>query len=56
MGNEVEPVKRETSIEGTLLMLDDKTPHVAVPVQAICDGEVSSVAMWSYLMTLLSLF
>jgi len=28
------------SIEGTLLMLDDKTPHVAVPVQAISDGKV----------------
>jgi hypothetical protein len=28
------------SIEGTLLMLDDKTPHVAVVVQAIRDGEV----------------
>ena len=25
------------SIEGTLLMLDDTTPHVAVPVQAICN-------------------
>ena len=28
------------SIEGTLLMLDDTTPHVVVPVQAIRDGEV----------------
>ena len=28
------------SIEGTLLMLDDRTPHVAVPVQAIRNGKV----------------
>ena len=29
-----------TSIQGTLLMCDDTTPHVAVHVQAIRDGEV----------------
>ena len=28
------------SIKGTLLMLDDITPHVAVPVEAIRNGEV----------------
>ena len=27
-------------MEGTLLMLDDRTPHVAIPVQAISDGKV----------------
>ena len=33
-------LKEAISIEGTLLMLDDATPHVAVPVQAICNEEV----------------
>ena len=33
------------SIEGTLLMLDDRTPHVAVPVQAMCDGEVVATVL-----------
>lgn len=33
-------IEEQASIEGTLLMLDDATPHVAVPVQAMCDGEV----------------
>jgi hypothetical protein len=33
------------SIEGTILMLDDKTPHVAVPVQAIRDGEVIATTL-----------
>jgi len=33
-------LKKAISIEGTLLMLDDKTPHVAVPVQAISNGKV----------------
>jgi len=33
-------LKEAISIEGILLMLDDKTPHVAVPVQAIRDGKV----------------
>jgi ligand-binding sensor domain-containing protein/serine phosphatase RsbU (regulator of sigma subunit) len=33
------------SIEGTLLMLDDKTPHVAVPVQAIRNGEVIATVL-----------
>jgi len=28
------------NIEGTLLMLDDTTPHVAVPVQAISNGKL----------------
>jgi streptogramin lyase len=32
-------------IEGTLLMLDDTTPHVAVPVQAICNGEVVATTL-----------
>jgi len=31
-----------TSIQGTLLMLDGTTPHVAVPVQAIREEKVSS--------------
>jgi len=33
------------SIEGILLMLDDTTPHVAVPVQAIRDGRVMATAL-----------
>jgi len=33
------------SIEGTLLMLDDATPHVAVPVQVICNGEVIATTL-----------
>jgi serine phosphatase RsbU (regulator of sigma subunit)/ligand-binding sensor domain-containing protein len=33
------------SIEGTILMLDDKTPHVAVPAQAIRDGEVIATTL-----------
>ncbi|MBC8236336.1 SpoIIE family protein phosphatase [bacterium] len=33
------------SIEGTLLMLDDKAPHVAVPVQAIHNGEVIATVL-----------
>ncbi len=32
-------------IEGTLLMLDDRTPHVAVPVQTILDGEVVTTVL-----------
>jgi len=32
--------KEAISIEGTLMMLDNKTPHVAVSVQAIRDGKV----------------
>jgi len=31
-------LKEAISVEGTLLMLDDTTPHVAVPVQAIRNG------------------
>ena len=33
------------SIEGTLLMLDDKTPHVAAYVQAVVDGEPIASAL-----------
>ena len=33
-------LKEAISIEGRLLMLDDVTPHVAVPVQAISNGKV----------------
>jgi len=33
-------LKKAISIEGTLLMLDDATPHVAVPVQALRNGKV----------------
>jgi len=33
------------SIEGTLLMLDDATPHVAVPVQAMQDGKAVVTAL-----------
>jgi len=33
------------SIEGTLLMLDDVTPHVAVPVQAIHSGKVVATTL-----------
>ena len=33
------------SIEGTLLMLDDLTPHVKVPVQVIRDGEVVATVL-----------
>lgn len=38
-------LKEAISIEGKLLMLDDKTPHVAVPVQAIYDGKVIATAL-----------
>ena len=37
--------EEHVSIEGTLLMLDDTTPHVAVPVQVICDGEVAATTL-----------
>ena len=33
------------SIEGRLLMLDDMTPHVAVPVQALRNGEVIATVL-----------
>ena len=33
------------SIQGTLLMLDDMTPHVAVPVQALRNGEVIATVL-----------
>ena len=32
------PLEKQISIQGILLMLDDKTPHVAVPVQVIYEG------------------
>ncbi|MBC8235973.1 carboxypeptidase regulatory-like domain-containing protein, partial [bacterium] len=38
-------LKEAISIEGTLLMLDDVTPHVAVPVQAICNGKVIATTL-----------
>jgi hypothetical protein len=37
--------KEAISVEGTILMLDDTTPHVAVPVQAIRDGKVIATAL-----------
>ena len=37
--------KEKTSIEGTLLMLDGLTPHVAVPVQAIRDGRAMATVL-----------
>jgi hypothetical protein len=37
--------KGKTGIQGTLLMLDDTTPHVAVVVQAIRDGNVMATAL-----------
>jgi len=33
-------LNQAVSIDGTLLMLDDATPHVAVPIQILRDGEV----------------
>ena len=33
------------SIHGKLLMLDDKTPHVAVPVEAIHNGETVDLVL-----------
>jgi DNA-binding NtrC family response regulator/ligand-binding sensor domain-containing protein len=42
----VRPEQKEVvNIEGTLLMLDDRTPHVAVPVQAIREGEVIATTL-----------
>jgi len=38
-------LKKSISIEGTLLMLDDATPHVAVPVQAIHNGKVIATSL-----------
>ncbi len=40
-----DPLEETINIEGTLLMLDDATPHVAVPVQVIRDGEVVSTIL-----------
>ena len=33
-------LRKAISIEGTVLMLDDMTPHVAIPVQVMSDGKV----------------
>ena len=38
-------IEETISIEGTLLMLDDTTPHVAVPVQVIQNGKVISTTL-----------
>jgi len=38
-------LKEAVSIEGTVLMLDDTTPHIAVPVQAIRDGRVAATVL-----------
>ena len=37
--------KEVVNIEGTLLMLDDRTPHVAVPVQAVREGKVIATTL-----------
>ncbi len=37
--------EEHVSIEGTLLMMDDATPHVAVVVQAVSDGKVMATAL-----------
>ena len=37
--------KEVVSIEGMLLMLDDATLHVAVPVQAIRDDKITSTVL-----------
>jgi len=41
-------VEETASIEGTLLMLDGKTPHIRVPVQAICEGQLVQAALSDY--------
>ncbi len=41
---EQEP-KKGISIEGTLLMLDDRTPHVAVSVQAVHEGKLIATTL-----------
>ncbi len=38
-------LEKEISVGGKLLMLDNATPHVAVPVQAISDGEVMATVL-----------
>ncbi|MBC8232776.1 SpoIIE family protein phosphatase [bacterium] len=38
-------LKEAISIEGTLLMLDNATPHVAVPVQAMRNGKVVATTL-----------
>ena len=37
--------KEKIGIEGTLLMLDDSTPHVAVVVQAVSDEKVMATTL-----------
>jgi hypothetical protein len=41
-------VEETASIEGTLLMLDGKTPHIRVLVQAICEGQVIQATLSDY--------
>jgi len=36
---------KTVSIAGMLLMLDDTTPHVAVPIQTIRDGKVIATTL-----------
>ncbi len=38
-------LREAISIQGTLMMLDNATPHVAVPVQAVHNGEVMATAL-----------
>ncbi|MBM3242608.1 response regulator [Candidatus Poribacteria bacterium] len=38
-------LKKAISISGALMMLDEKTPHVAVPVQVIRDGKVIATTL-----------
>ncbi len=44
MGQNV-TLEKVISIKGTLLMLDHATPHVAVPVQVVRDGEVVATTL-----------
>jgi len=39
------PLRKAISMEGTLLMLDDMTPHAAVPVQAISEGKAVATTL-----------
>jgi len=36
---------KTVSIAGTLLMLDDATPHVSVPIQAIRNGKMIATTL-----------
>jgi ligand-binding sensor domain-containing protein len=38
-------VKESVSIEGSILMMDDSTPHTYVPVQAVSNGKVYATAL-----------